>query len=597
MIKEYFKLKKYLKIRWKLLFLGLFFLIFSVLLNGISFTAIIPLIDRVFSGKNITLPENLPDFIANKVESIISKFNSLPPLLVLKYLIVFIIITFFLKGMFFYLNNFIFKFFSTRLLTDLRNKLYEKFLSLSLDFYTTSQTGELTTRVIYDVGVLNTAIESFFPNFIFPIFLTLSYLFIAIIIDWKLSLISFLIFPLILIPVSHLGKKLRTLGKKIQETYGKVANFINETVFGQKIIKAYNLENSFIKRFEKTNEEIFKTIISINKRYLLITPFIDFSIAIGSCFIIYLTGSKIISGAITPGFLSLFLFSLFSIISPLKEAMQSYAILKHSSSALPRIFSILEFKSKVKDEGQKKFEGLKEKIEFKNVSFSYNNSSHILKNINMSIKNGEKIGIVGKTGSGKSTLIGLLLRFYDPVEGEITIDGENIKNFKLETIRKHIGYVPQEPILFYGSIKDNITLGEENEERLKEIIKIVGLDKLINELPEKENTIIEEKGGNLSGGQKQLISIARAIYKNPEILIFDEATASLDSESEKIVQSAIDKIMENRTVFVIAHRLSTIKNMTKIIVIENGEIVEEGTHEQLYERKGIYYKFITMQKL
>ncbi|MCM8806682.1 MAG: ABC transporter ATP-binding protein/permease [Candidatus Omnitrophica bacterium] len=597
MLKEYFKLKKYVKIRFKFILAGLFFLFLGIITNSISFTAIIPLMDIVLSGKKIKLPENLPVSIGNKIEPVISKLNTYPPLLVLKYLILFVILTFFLKGLFYYLNNYFFKFFSARTLADIRNKLYKKILNLPLDFYSSTQTGEITTRIIYDVGILSSAIESFFPNFLFPIFLAFNYFLIAFIIDWKLSLISIIIFPLIFIPISQLSKKLRQLGKAIQETYGKVANFINETAFGQKIIKAYNLEEKMIKRFEKSNEEIFRTVISTNARVLLISPFIDFSIAIGSCFIVYYAGNKIITGSISPGFLSLFLFSLFSTVSPLKEAMQTYAILKHSSSALPRIFSIFDLEAKIKDEGEEIFTGLKEKIEFKNVSFAYNNSTLILKNINITVKKGEKIGIVGKIGSGKSTLVGLLLRFYDTNSGKIEIDGKNIKVFKIETLRNHIGYVPQEPIIFYGTIKENITLGDENDERFREIIKLVGLDNFIEELPEKENTIIGERGVNLSGGQKQLISIARAIYKDPEILIFDEATASLDGESERIVQSAIEKIMKGRTVFIVAHRLSTIKNATKIVVLENGEIVEEGTHEELYEKKGIYYKFFCMQKI
>ncbi|MCS7181437.1 MAG: ABC transporter ATP-binding protein/permease, partial [bacterium] len=388
--------------------------------------------------------------------------------------------------------------------------------------------GELTTRVVYDIGLLNSVFEIFFPNFIFPIILVISYLIIIFLIDWQLSFVSIFIYPIILYPVLNWTKKLRNLGKIIQETYAKIGNFINETIFGQRIIKAYNLEKDTLKRFRKENENIFRIVMSINKRVLLIGPFTDFCSATASGLILYYAGNKILIGAITPGFLFLFFFALFSIISPLKEFLQTYANIKHASSVLPRIFYILDFKPKVKDEGHKEFYGLKEKIEFKNVSFAYNNN-YVINNINLIVNKGDRIGIVGKTGSGKSTLISLLLRFFDPTEGEIFIDGENIKNFKLYSLRKHIGYVPQEPIIFYGTVKENITFGEEDDKRFKEVIEKVGISKFINELPEKENTLLGEKGVNLSGGQKQLISIARAIYKNPEILIFDEATASLDS--------------------------------------------------------------------
>jgi subfamily B ATP-binding cassette protein MsbA len=596
LIKEYLKIRKYIKIHWHYIVIGGIMSIFYIILNTLSFTSIIPLVDRILSGKKITLPENLPYYIGVKIEPIITKINSYTPLVVLKYLILFIMLTFLLKGICFYFSNYFFKLFSTKIQTDLRDKVYTKFLDLSLDFFTYTQTGELTTRVVYDIGLLNSVFEMFFPNFIFPIFLVISYLLIIFIIDWQMSFVSIFIYPIILVPVLHWTKKLRNLGKIIQETYGKIGNFINESIFGQKIIKAYNLEEKTLRRFRKENENIFRTIISINKRVLLIGPFTDFCGAVASGLIMYYAGSKILSGAITPGFLFLFFFALFSIISPLKEVMQTFATIKHSSSVLPRIFYILDFKPNVRDEGKEIFRGLKEKIEFKNVGFYYN-SKLVLKNINLVVKKGDRIGIVGKTGSGKTTLISLLLRFFEPTEGEIIIDGKNIKDYKLHSLREHIGYVPQEPIIFYGSIKENITFGEGNDERFKEVIKTAGLLKFINELPEKENTLLGEKGINLSGGQKQLISIARAIYKNPEILIFDEATASLDSESEEIVQKAIEKIMEGRTVFIIAHRLSTIKNANRIIVLENGEIVEEGTHSQLYEKKGFYYKFLTLQQL
>jgi len=596
LIKEYLKIRNYIKIHWEYIVTGVILSILYIILNSISFTSIIPLIDRILSGKKITLPENIPHFIGVKIEPIITKINSFPPLLVLKYLIAFIFLTFLLKGICFYFSNYFFRFFSTKIQTDLRDKVYTKFLNLSLDFFTYTQTGELTTRVVYDIGLLNSVFEMFFPNFIFPIFLVISYLSIVFIIDWQMSLVSIFIYPVILVPVLHWTRKLRNLGRIIQETYGKIGNFINESIFGQKIIKAYNLEEETLKKFRKENENIFRTIMSINKRVLLIGPFTDFCGAVASGLIIYYAGNKILAGTLTAGFLFLFFFALFSIISPLKETMQTYATIKHSSSVLPRIFYILDFKSTVKDEGKEIFDGLKDKIEFKNVGFSYN-SRTVLKNINLVVKKGDKIGIVGKTGSGKSTLISLILRFFDPTEGEILIDGKNIKDFKLNSLRKHIGYVPQEPIIFYGTIKDNITFGENNDKRFKEVIETVGLLKFINELPEKENTLLGEKGINLSGGQKQLISIARAIYKNPEILIFDEATASLDSESEKIVQKAIEKTMEGRTVFIVAHRLSTIKDTNKIIVLEKGEIVEEGTHSQLYEKKGFYYKFLTLQQL
>lgn len=597
MLKEYLKIGKYVDVKWKYLIGGVIFAIFGVLLNGISVSTIVPLMDIILSGKKILLPEKFPEFLKFKLEPVILKINSFPPILLLKYLILFLIFAFLIKGIFFYLNNLFFKLFSTRILTDLREKIYKKITTFSLDFFSDKQTGEITTRIIYDVGLLNYAIESFFPHFLFPLFLVISYLFIIFTIDWKMSILAIFIFPVILLPVFNVSKKLRKLGKIIQETYGRIANVINESVFGQKIIKAYNQEKNLIKKFQKENENIYKTVISINKRVLMISPFIEFSGILASSWLIYYGGTKIISGQISSGFLFLFFFSFFSIISPLKGIMQTYATMKHTSSALPRIFYVLDFHSTVKDQGKIEFDGLKEKIEFRNVSFGYNNSKEVLRNINLTVRKGEKIGIVGYTGAGKSTLVGLLLRFYDPTKGEILIDEKNIKEFTISSLRNHIGYVPQDPVIFYGSIVENITFGEKKDERLKEVIEMVGLNKFISDLPDGYNTIVGEKGITLSGGQKQLISIARALYKNPEILIFDEATASLDSQSEKIIQSTIERIMKNKTVFIIAHRLSTIKNVDRIIFLKDGEIVEEGNHSDLYEKKGFYYQLLKLQEL
>jgi len=595
MWKEYIKIKNYLKIEWRYFSLGIIFSLLSVSLNGISLSTIVPIMDRVLSQKQIALPTNLPQFISLKLQPIISKLNSFSPLLTLKYLIFFMIIAFFLKGSFIFFSNYFFRVFSTRISTNLREKIYEKFLNLPVDFFTKRQTGELTTRIVYDIGLLNITFETFFPQFLFQILLVFSYFVIIFLIDWKFTLISIFIYPLILIPVLNLTKKLRKLGKTIQELYARIANIINESILGYKIIKAFNQETNFINRFKKDNENIFKIIISINKRMLVISPFVEFAGVFASSWLIYYGGIKIIKGEMSAGFLFLFFFSLFSIISPLKTILQTYASIKHSSSALPRVYYILDYKSKV-EEGREIFNGLKEKIEFKNVFFAYN-KKFVLEKINLTINKGEKIGIVGKTGSGKTTLISLLLRFYDPCEGEILIDGKNIKKFRLDSYRKYIGYVPQEPIIFYGTIKENIIFGEEKIDRFNEVIEIVGLKNFIEQLPEKENTVIGERGIDLSGGQRQLISIARAIYKNPEILIFDEATASLDSESEEIVQKAIDKIMLEKTVFIITHRLSTIKNLNKIIVIENGKIFEEGSHEELLAKGGLYCKFLNLQKL
>jgi subfamily B ATP-binding cassette protein MsbA len=410
-----------------------------------------------------------------------------------------------------------------------------------------------------------------------------------------MSLVSLLIFPPILLPLLNVGKKLRKLGSKIQEAYGMVGNLIYEGVYGQQIIKAYNQEERIVEKFNLENEKIFKTVMSATKRILLISPFTEVVAVFGASGIIYYGASKVIEGSLSSGFLFFFFISLFSIISPLKGVMTAYANLKHESSALRRIFGVLDKESSVRDEGTDVLEGLEREIEFKNVSFSYGEKS-ILKGINLKVKKGEKLGIVGQTGAGKSTLIGLLLRLYEPNVGEILVDGKNMKNYTLSSLRDKIGFVSQEPIIFSDTLKKNIAFTETiDEEKLEKAITTSGLKEYIKSLPDGYNTLAGERGATLSGGQKQLLSVARAIYKDPEILILDEATASLDSKSEQLLQEALYSIIKNRTVFIIAHRLSTLRNVDRIIVLMNGKISEEGTHQELFDKKGDYYRLWQLQ--
>jgi len=589
MFKEYLKLKNYVKVPWIYFTAGFIFMFLFGITNGISLSTTVPLMDRIFSQKYIILPKNFPPFLYNNLKEFINSLNRFSPSIILKYLIFFIIFVTFLKGIFFYLQNYFFKFFGMRIITDIRNKIYSKITYLSLDFFTKERSGEITTRIIYDVGMLTTALADQFPQFILKSCESCIYLAIIFMIDWKLSIVSLFIFPLLLGPVFKISKKLRKLGKNIQESYGKLGNLIQENVYTQQIIKAFNQQEKVIKKFEKENENIFSVGMAIIKRMTIITPFTEIMAAVGAGGIIFYGGKKVIEGDFSAGFFTLFLAGLFSLISPLKTIGTMYASLKHSSSALPRIFSILEEEVKVRDTGRKIFKGIKEKIEFKNVSFSYENKK-ILKNISFTVKKGEKIGIVGPTGVGKTTLIGLLLRFYEPEEGEILIDGENIKEFTLDSLRKNIGLVTQEPILFYDTIEKNISLEEKSDiEKVKKSVASLFISDFIESLPEKYNTIIGERGITLSGGQKQLLTIARAIYKDPTILILDEATSSLDAKLEEVLQAGLEKIIKDRTVFIIAHRLSSLRNIDRIIVLKDSYIVEEGTHQELFDKKGIYY--------
>lgn len=595
MWKEILKIRNYVDVKWKYFFAGIVFMALNALLNGISIFSIVPLMDNILAGKKIVIPEKLPLYVSSKLSPLVNFLNSLPVSSVLKYLILFVILSIALKGLFSYFNHYYFNLFGLRLITDIRNRMYKKMATLSMDFFVYGKAGEITSRLIYDVNLVKGIFTNQIPGIIFHGALATVYLVIIFVIDWKMSLLSILIFPPLLYPIYRTGKKLRRLGKKVQESYARVGNLIHEGVYGQQIIKAYNQEEEITRRFEKENEKIFRTVMACTKRIIAISPFTEIMSILGASWILYYGANKVIGGSLSSGFLMLFFVALFSIISPLKSLGSEYVGMKQNSAALPRIFTFLDMESRVQDTGKEVFSGLKEGIEFQDVSFSYG-KKEVLRNINFYLKKGEHLGIVGPTGVGKTSLIGLLLRFYDPGKGRILIDGKDIKEYKLETLRAHIGFVPQEPILFNDTLKRNISLSEfPDMEKVKRAVEAAGIREFIESLPDGYDTIVGERGMSFSGGQKQLICLARAIYKDPEILILDEATASLDSHSEKILQEAMERIIKGRTVFIIAHRFSTLRSVDKIIVLKDGEITEYGTHQQLIEKKGDYYHFWQLQ--
>ncbi|MCM8820892.1 MAG: ABC transporter ATP-binding protein/permease [Candidatus Omnitrophica bacterium] len=595
MLKEILKIRNYADVRWRYFVTGIVFMILNALLNGISIFSIGPLMDNIIAGKKVILPEKLPVYISMRLEPVVNFLNTLPPSSVLKYLIAFIIISIGLKGFFSYLNRYYFNLFGLHLLTDIRDRMYRKMATLSMDFFVYGKAGEITSRLIYDVNLLRGMFVAHLPGIIFQGTLAVVYLVIIFTIDWKMSLLAMLIFPPLLYPIYRTGRRLRKLGKKIQESHAKIGNLIYEGVYGQQIIKAYNQEEGIIKRFSDENKRIFRTVMACTKRIILIGPFTEIMSVIGASGLLYYGAKKVMEGSLSSGFLILFFVALFSFISPLKSVGGDYVNIKQDSYALPRIFSFLDTKISVLDTGKEVFSGLREGIEFQGVYFSYG-KKEVLQDITFSLKKGERLGIVGPTGVGKTSLIGLLLRFYEPEKGQLLIDGKDIRNYKLETLREHIGFVPQEPILFNDTLKRNISLSENPDmERVKKAAEIAGIKDFIESLPDGYETIAGDRGMSFSGGQKQLISVARAIYRDPEIIILDEATASLDSHSEKILQKAMERIMKGRTVFIIAHRLSTLRSVDRIIVLKEGRIVEQGTHEQLVEKKGEYYHFWELQ--
>lgn len=482
---------------------------------------------------------------------------------------------------------------------DIRKAIYNKVLQLPISFFTTERKGNILSKSTNDIQEIEKsilgALEMVFrdpPKF----FLYLITLFIM---SWKLTLFVIILLPISGFLISRIAKSLKRKAKRGQSKLGDVLTLLEETLSGIRIIKAFNAESEIGGKFNKENDTHFRINTKIQRRQALASPLSEFMGAILISLILWFGGRMVLSPepTLTGEFFITFIVIFSQLISPAKSFSTAFFKIQKGAASLDRIKELLQEDLKVKEvENTKTLNDFRQTIEFKNVNFKYDQEL-VLKNVNLKINKGEMVALVGPSGGGKSTLADMLPRFYDPTDGEILIDGENLKDLKIEDIRNQMGIVTQESILFNDSVFNNITLGsdETREEPVIEAAKIANAHEFITQTKNGYNSKVGERGGKLSGGQRQRLSIARAVFKNPPILILDEATSALDTESEKQVQEALDNLMENRTTLVIAHRLSTIQHADKIVVIENGEIVQVGKHDELVTQEGVYKRLFDLQ--
>ncbi|MEA3305803.1 MAG: ABC transporter ATP-binding protein, partial [Candidatus Omnitrophota bacterium] len=417
-------------------------------------------------------------------------------------------------------------------------------------------------------------------------------------ISWLLIFLSIILLPAILYPVRLLGKKLKKLSRQSQEKMGDINNALYETISGIRIVKAFSMESYEKNRFKQHNERFYKLSMKAIKRIEVISPMSECAIIICTVWIILIAGRGVVEGTLSAGAFTAFVGALALMAKPAKRLAKVYGVLQTAMAAGNRIFDVLDEEPKIIERpGAKVLPPFKENIAFSNISFKYDNTD-VLKDISFKAGKGDIIALVGPSGVGKTTLVNLIPRFYDPTSGFMRIDEFDSRDVTIKSLREQIGIVTQETILFNDTVTANIGYGKAGESNKKAVInaaKIASAHDFIMKMPLGYETVIGERGFRLSGGEKQRVAIARAVFKNPPILILDEATSQLDSESEILVQSAIDRLMKGRTVFVIAHRLSTIKNATKILVLDKGGIVEQGAHDELMERSGLYRKLYDMQ--
>lgn len=569
-------------------------MVMSALFDGVSLGMIMPLADIVFTGKKIVVPAALPAFLAVFVE----KLNSIPPFVLLNYIAVGVIVLYILKGLFGFLQSYFMTDISALVVRDIRAAIYAKFHKLSLDYFTRMRGGELMSRITNDVGMVGNAISYGATDLIYQSLQVVVFAAMILLIHPKLALLSLIVLPLISLPIIKVGEVLKKISRLTQEKMADINALLYETVLGMRVIKAFNMEGAQLKKFTDTNNSFYKLSMRATKRMLLLSPFTELIGVLAAVVVLFVEGKDVLAGRMSFGTLGVSLAALLSMLRPFKKLSQVNSIIAQAIAGSERIHQVLDTVPTVKEKTDARdMPGFSNEIVFDHVSFSYGHAP-VLKDIDITIRRGEIIAIVGPSGAGKSTLCDLVPRFYDPDKGRILVDGADIRDFTFDSVRRNIGMVTQETILFNDSVSANIAFGmaDARMSDIEQAAKQAYVHEVILKLKHGYDTFIGDRGVKLSGGERQRIAIARAMLKNAPILILDEATSQLDTESERLVQDALNLLMRGRTVFVIAHRLSTIRHATRIMVMDQGSIVEEGTHEQLINRPdGLYQKLCQNQ--
>ena len=484
-----------------------------------------------------------------------------------------------------------------RVIADVRSQLNAHFQRLSLSFYNHTPTGTLLSRMTSDVeqmrGALTDAVASLMKDATSLAVLIV----VAFVMDWQLALIAFVVFPLTVLPLTRASRRLRKTWRKSQVTLGNLASLLQETIQGNRVVKAFGMEEYEIRRFDEESERLRRINMRAARTKAFITPMLEVLASFGIAAVVWYGGSSVLSGGRTPGSLLAFLTAVLMLYDPFKGITKANNVVQQGLAAAGRIFELIDQPSDVVEKpAAAPLGAFREAIRFENVSFRYD-AEPVLREIDLEIRRGEAVALVGRSGSGKSTMSDLIPRFYDVTEGRITIDGQDVRDLTLTSLRGQMAIVTQFTFLFNDTVRNNIAYGDvgTSMERIEQAARAANAHEFIRELPHGYDTVIGELGVKLSGGQRQRVAIARALLKDAPILILDEATSALDNESERLVQQAVERLMAGRTTLVIAHRLSTIRTATRIAVVERGRIVEEGSHAELLAKSGEYRRLYELQ--
>jgi ATP-binding cassette, subfamily B, bacterial MsbA len=502
------------------------------------------------------------------------------------------------QAVFSFLSLYMMKTLGLKVVRNIRDKLYRNLIHQSIDFLSKSKTGDLVSRISNDIEKIKLAVAETLSVYIresLTLVLLLTVIFYQ---DWKMASLSLILIPVAAVPLLYFGRKVKKRGIQSQETIGELANFMSESAMGNKIVKAYNMEEFEINKFRQLNHKHFRINAKIALAYSLAAPVMDVIGGLVAAGLFTVGMHRISTNTLSPGQFISFLTALFMMYAPIKRLSMAHNDYQQGKSGYERVRQIINTENPIRDKPSAiDVKHIRGDVEYRNVSFAYQPGVPVLKDISFAARSNELVALVGASGSGKTTIMNILLRFYEPDRGDVFIDGRDIRSLTLKSLRELIGLVTQDVFLFNDTIQNNIAYGRKkfklaDIENAAVVARAAGF---ISELPLQYDTVVGERGIFLSNGQRQRISIARAILKKPQILIFDEATSSLDSESEKLIQEAMADVMKNRTTFVIAHRLSTIIEADRILVIENGEIKETGNHRELLKKRGLYYSLYNLQ--
>lgn len=583
-----------------------FYSLFYALFNSLTFLLIMPILKTMFDADyTFVYVEKLPPLAFNQeyltalfnftYSHLFNEYNPENVLLLLAIVTIFVSL---LSNLFRYMGAWTVENMRTRTLQRMRNEMFSKVVDMNVGYFSDQRKGDIISKITSDIGVVQFCITNTLQVAFREPFLIIGYTVMMVAISWELALFSVLFLPVVALIIGSIVKRLRHPARTSQQRMGELVSTLDESLSGIKVIKSYNATGYVKQKFYDLSEDLARLTLSMARRQQLASPMSEFLGISAVGVILVFGGSLVFKDALSPeGFIA-FIAMFSQITRPVRTFIDQFSNINQGIAAGERIFSIIDAQSEIQDKpGAIELDGLKDKIEFRDIHFSYDGSREVIEGISFEIKRGETVALVGPSGGGKSTLSELIPRFYDVKAGDILIDGVSVRDYTQDSLRAHMSVVAQDTVLFNDTIEGNIAMGKAGatHDEIVEAARIANADCFIQEAPEGYQTNIGDRGVKLSGGQRQRLSIARAVLKNPEILILDEATSALDTESEKLVQDALNKLLVGRTSVVIAHRLSTIHNADKIIVVDHGRVAEQGTHTELLAKGGIYAKLIELQ--